>query len=38
MNYDIDDKTDLYSQARELAIKKAYQKASDLAKYAGVKL
>ena len=38
INYDIDDKTDLYSQARELAIKKAYQKASDLAKYAGVKL
>ncbi len=38
VSYDIDDKTEYYSQARELALKKANQKASDLAKYAGVKL
>ena len=38
INYDIDDKTEYYSQARELALKKANQKAEDLAKYAWVKL
>lgn len=38
VNYDIDDKTEYYSQARELALKKANQKAEDLAKYAWVKL
>lgn len=38
INYDIDDKTEYYSQARELALKKAQQKAEDLAKYAWVKL
>ena len=38
ISYDIDDKTEYYSQARELALKKANQKAEDLAKYAWVKL
>ena len=38
VSYDIDDKTEYYSQARELALKKAKQKAEDLAKYAWVKL
>lgn len=38
VSYDIDDKTEYYSQARELALKKANQKAEDLAKYAWVKL
>ena len=38
INYDIDDKTEYYSQARELALKKANQKAEDLAKYAWVNL
>ena len=38
VNYDIDDKTEYYSQARELALKKAKQKAEDLSKYAWVKL
>lgn len=36
--YDIYDKWEYYSQARELAVEKAHQKAEDLAKYAGVKL
>lgn len=31
MSYDIDDKTDLYSQARKLAFEKAKQKAEELA-------
>ena len=38
INYDIDDKTEYYSQARELALKKENQKAEDLAKYAWVNL
>lgn len=38
VSYDIDDKTEYYSEARELALKKANQKAEDLAKYAWVKL
>ena len=38
ISYDVDDKTEYYSQARELALKKANQKAEDLAKYAWVKL
>ena len=38
VNYDIDDKTEYYSQARKLALQKAEQKASELAEYAGVKL
>lgn len=38
ISYDIEDKTQYYSQARELAMWKAYQKASDLAEYAWVKL
>jgi uncharacterized protein YggE len=38
INYDIDDKTEYYSQARKLALQKAEQKASELAGYAGVKL
>ena len=38
VSYDIDDKTEYYSQARELTLKKANQKAEDLAKYAWVKL
>ncbi len=36
--YDIEDKTPYYSQARELAMEKANQKAKELAKVAGVKL
>lgn len=38
ISYDIDDKTEYYSEARKLAIEKAEQKANDLAKYAWVKL
>ena len=38
VSYDIDDKTEYYSQARKLALEKAEQKASELAEYAGVKL
>jgi len=38
VSYDVDDKTEYYSEARELALKKAKQKAEDLAKYAWVKL
>lgn len=38
ISYDIDDKTPYYSQARELAMEKANQKAKELAKVAGVKL
>ena len=38
VRYDIDDKTEYYSQARELALKKAKQKAEDLAKFAWVKV
>lgn len=38
ISYDIDDKTEYYSQARKLALEKAEQKASELAEYAGVKL
>ena len=38
ISYDIDDKTEYYSEARKLAIEKARQKAEDLAKYADVKL
>lgn len=38
ISYDIYDKSEYYSQARDLAIQKAYQKASDLANYAWVKL
>lgn len=36
--FNIEDKTKLYTQARELAFNKAKQKASELAKLAGVKL
>ncbi|HOQ78924.1 MAG TPA: SIMPL domain-containing protein [Candidatus Absconditabacterales bacterium] len=36
--YDIEDKTPYYSQARKLAMEKAYEKAKELAKIAGVKL
>lgn len=38
ISYDVDDKTEYYSQARKLALKKAEQKAEDLAEYAWVKL
>ena len=38
ISYDVDDNTEYYSEARELALKKAKQKAEDLAKYAWVKL
>lgn len=38
VSYDIYDKSEYYSQARELAIQKAHQKAEDLAKYAWVNL
>jgi len=38
VQYDVDDKSEYYSQARELALQKANQKAEDLAKYAWVKL
>lgn len=38
INYDIEDKTPLYSQARKLAMDKANQKASEIAKAAWVKL
>ena len=36
--YDIEDKTPYYSQARKLAMEKAYEKAKELAKIAWVKL
>lgn len=36
--YDIDDKTELYKQARELAIAKARQKAEDMARASGTSL
>lgn len=35
INYDIDDKTPYYSQARKLAVEKAEQKAYELADYSG---
>lgn len=38
MSYDIDDKTELYSQARKLGFEKAKQKASELASLAKVTL
>ena len=38
MSYDIDDKTDLYTQARKLGFEKAKQKADELASLAGVAL
>ena len=38
ISYDIEDKTPYYTQARELAMEKANQKAKELAKVAGVKL
>ena len=38
ITYDIEDKTALFSQARELAFKKAQQKATELAKLGGVEL
>ncbi len=38
ITFNIDDKTELFTQARELAFNKAKQKASELAKLAGVKL
>jgi len=38
INFDIEDKTDLFSKARELAFKKAEQKAEELAKLSKVKL
>jgi len=38
MQFDIDDKTELYKEGRELAFKKAKQKADDLAKVAGLSL
>lgn len=37
-SYDVDDKTDLYKQAREMAIAKAKQKANDMARAGGVNL
>lgn len=38
MQFDIDDKTSLFTSARELAFKKADQKANELAKLGGLKL
>ena len=38
ISYDIEDKTPFYAEARKLAMEKAHQKASDLAKYGNVKL
>lgn len=38
INYDIEDKTPYYTQARELAMKKAKQKAEELASIAWVKI
>lgn len=38
IQFDIDDKTEIYSSARELAYKKADQKARELAKLAGLSL
>lgn len=38
ISYDIEDKSPFYAEARKLAMEKAYQKASDLAKYGNVKL
>ncbi len=37
-SYDIDDKTSLYREARDLAIAKAKQKAEDMAKASGISL
>ena len=37
-SYDIDDKTKLYTEARNLAIAKAKQKAEDIAKASGINL
>ncbi len=37
-SYDIDDKTAFYSEARDLAIAKAKQKAQDMAKASGISL
>ncbi len=37
-SYDIDDKTSLYTEARDLAIAKAKQKATDIAKSSGISL
>ena len=38
ISFDIEDKTELFTQARELAYNKAEQKAKELAKLSGVKL
>lgn len=38
ISFDIEDKTKLYTQARELAFNKAKQKATELAKLSGVRL
>ena len=38
VEFDIEDKTELFSQAREKAFEKAHQKAEELAKAGGVKL
>jgi len=38
ISYDIEDKAPFYAEARKLAMEKAHQKASDLAKYWNVKL
>ena len=38
ISYDIEDKTEVYSQARKLAMEKANQKAQEIAKVAWVKL
>lgn len=38
VSYDIEDKTEVYSQARKLAMEKAAQKAKEMAGIAGVKL
>lgn len=38
INFDIEDKTPYFTQARELAFKKAEQKAKELALYSGIKL
>lgn len=38
IDFDVEDKTKLYTEARELAFKKAKQKAEELAKFGGVRL
>jgi uncharacterized protein YggE len=38
INFDIEDRTHLFSQARTLAFEKAQQKAQELAKLAGIKI